>query len=365
VDETKEVFLPAEIPKGDVMIAFDLTGSMGDELDVLKAEAINIMAALDLLISDAEYGVMSFMDYPEYYNSYGYAATYGDPASGDYAYNLDQPITSDRVLVSNTINALVPGWGADEPQDYARIMYESYDDAAVGWRTGAKRILLMFGDAVPHDDDLNDGYPGPYYTPGVWSTGGDPGRDEVMFTGDDVDLQLALQGMTANDVTLLFVLGSSPYGAVALDYWDHWSGITGGDAYFAADASDVPAAIEALVEAEAGHIDTLTLIAEAGYEAWLTSVVPPEHTDIDIPPEGATRTFDITITVPHDTIPGVYIFHIIADSDGASYGEQEVTITVIPGNVIPEVPLGTIAASTAMIIALVGYATIPKFRKYK
>lgn len=34
-----------------------------------------------------------------------------------------------------------------------------------------------------------------------------------------------------------------------------------------------------------------------------------------------------------------------------------------PPHVIPEVPLGTIVASAAMIIALVGYFVIPKFRK--
>ena len=32
-------------------------------------------------------------------------------------------------------------------------------------------------------------------------------------------------------------------------------------------------------------------------------------------------------------------------------------------NVIPEVPLGTIMASAVMIIALVAYAAVPKFRK--
>jgi len=36
---------------------------------------------------------------------------------------------------------------------------------------------------------------------------------------------------------------------------------------------------------------------------------------------------------------------------------------ILPSPVIPEVPLGTIMASAAMIIALVGYFAIPKFRK--
>ena len=359
--ESKEVFLPGTIPKGDIIFAFDLTGSMGDDIDVAKAEAINIMDAIDLLVSDAEYGVMSFMDYPHYYDSYGYANYYGDAGYGDYAYSLDQSLTNDKTQVSNTINALVLGYGADGPQDYTRIMYESYADAAVGWRTGSRRILVLFGDAVPHDDDLTVGVPGKI---GPFSTGGDPGRNETMdFGGDDLDLQTVLGDMDTNNVVLLYVQCENPYPSDALDYWEHWTSITGGDAYPIADADDIPVAIQTLVGALAAHVDVLTLIAEAGYESWLTSVVPSEYDDIDIPPEGIYKTFDITITVPLGTLPGTYIFHIIADADGASYGEQEVTIIVPTEHVIPEVPFGTILASVSMLMGFVGFFFIPRFKR--
>lgn len=118
-----------------------------------------------------------------------------------------------------------------------------------------------------------------------------------------------------------------------------------------------------MVGEEAAHVDTLTLKAEVGFEAWLTSVVPPEYTDIDIPSDGTTREFDITITVPLGTLPGTYIFDVIADADGASYGEQEVTITVPFAHVIPETPIGTIIASASMFIGLIAYITVPRFRK--
>lgn len=357
--ENKIVFLPAAIPKADVVFAFDLTGSMYDDIGVAKSQAINIMTALDTLISDAQYGVISFMDYPGYYSSYGYSDYYGDASWGDYAYRLDQGITDDRTLISNKINSLIIGYGADGPQDYTRIMYESYADPAVGWRAGAKRILIILGDAIPHDDNLDEGVPG--ISPPVYgSTGGDPGRDEVMFTADDLDLQTVLQGMKDNNVVLLFVMGSG-YGAI--QHWTYWTGITGGGVYMLSDVTEIPTAIAELVGAQATHVDKLTLKAETGYEAWLTNVVPEEYTDIDIPPEGATKTFEITITVPLGTTPGIYKFHIIADADGASYGEQEVTITVPPSMVIPEVPLGTILASAAMFIGLLSYPGIQKIRR--
>lgn len=355
VDEHKTVFLSGTIPKGDVVFAFDLTGSMGDEIDEAKSSAIDIMTNLGALISDAQFGVMSFMDYPHSYENYhGYTDTYGDPASGDYAYNLDQPITSDTTAVSNAITGLSLGYGVDGPQDYTRIMYESYADAAVGWRPGAKRILVMFGDNVPHDDNLLEGI-----SAGTYSTGGDPGRDEIQDTADDLDLQTVLSEMNTNNVVLLYV-DSGDLGI----YWDYWTSLAGGARYDLTSAEDIPAAIQTLVGEEAAHVDTLTLKAEAGYEAWLTSVVPTEYTDINIPEEGATREFDITITVPPGTPPGTYVFNIIADADGASYGEQEVTITVLGiDHVIPETPFGTILASASILIGFIAYIGIPRFRK--
>lgn len=351
ITETKIVDLPAVIPKGDVVFAFDLTGSMSGVIATAKAQALAIMAALNLLISDAQYGVMSFMDYPHYYEDYyGYSAEYG--YGSDYAYRLDQAVTDDETAVATAINNLVLGYGSDGPQDYTRIMYESYADPAVGWRTGARRILVLLCDNVPHDDNLNEGIGGDPV-----STGGDPGRDEEMMTSDDLDLQTVLGEMASNNVVLLAVR----YGMYAFDYWTYWTGLTGGAAISSEDAEDIPELIEALVEATAGHIDSLTLVVqEPEYEAWLTCVDPPEYTDIDLPAE---RVFEICITVPCCTPPGVYIFHITAVGDGADYGEQTVIITVPPEAVIPEVPFGTIVASASMIMGLLGFFLIPRFKR--
>jgi len=352
ITEHKTVFLPGTIPKGDVVFAFDLTGSMSGEIEEAQSSAIAIMTALGALISDAQFGVMSFMDYPHSYEDYhGYSATYGDASDGDYAYNLDQPVTSDTTAVSNAINGLTLGYGADGPQDYTRIMYESYADAAVGWRSGAKRILVMFGDNIPHDDNVNEGI-----FAWTYSTGGDPGRDELQDTTDDLDLQTVLGEMNTNHVVLLYVDSGG-----RADYWNYWTSLTGGARYDLESDEDIPAAIQALVGEEAAHVDTLTLKAEAGFETWLTSVVPTAYTDIDLP---ATKEFDITITVPLGTLPGTYVFDIIADADGASYGEQVVTI-IVPGidHVIPETPIGTIIASASMFIGFIAYMTVPRFRK--
>ncbi len=319
VTEAKAVDMPAVIPKADIIFSFDLTGSMGGTINTAKAEAINIMNNLDALIGDARYAVASYMDYPGSYSSCEYSGLYGDASYGDYAYNLDLPMSADRPNIAAAINSLSLGYGGDGPQDYERVMYESYADPSIGYRVGSKKILLNFGDNVPHDCDLNEGV-----TSGTWTTGSDPGRDEVMGTADDLDLNDVLAGMAASDITLLEVHANNYYQA----YWDYWCGITGGAMYVLGSSSDVPVAIQELVEGEATYLSSLTLeVITPGYEAWLSSVVPAEYTDIALP---ADRGFDIVITVPGDAEPGVHVFEIAAIGDGASYGEQLVTITV-PG----------------------------------
>ncbi len=321
VEESKTVDLPIIIPKGDIIFGFDLTGSMGGAINTAKAEAVNIMNSLDALIGDSRFGVTSYMDYPHAYSSCGYSTTYGASSSGDYAYSLDHALSNDRTSVSSSISSLVLGYGGDGPQDYTRVMYESYADPAIEYRSGAKKILINFGDNIPHDCDINEGVPG---TSTVVSTGGDPGRDEVMGTSDDLDLQDVLAGMAANEVTLLEV-HTSTYAAT---HWDYWTGITGGEHFILNSVSDIPSAIYDLIQAQAVSISNLTLVASTGYESWLTSVSPAAYTNLELPVDPVN--FDISITVPEGTPPGTYTFYVSAMGDGASYGDQLVTIEVTP-----------------------------------
>jgi len=324
ISETKTVYIPEVIPKGDIMFSFDVSGSMIDDIDAAKAAASNITDEIDARVADANYGVISYSDYPGYYTSCGYADWYGHPGTPlDYPYQLDHPITHNRTAVIETINALTYKVGRDYPQSYTRIMYETYSDAAIGWRTGAKKIVINFGDDVPHDCNVNEGVPG---TTGTWSTGWDPGRDATIGTADDLDLQTTLSEMAAAGVAWLEVHGT---GRGFNPHWEYWTSLTGGSAYNLTVVSPeaVAEAVATLVEELATHLDTLTLQTTPGYEAWLTSVTPPSYTNLTLP---ATVTFDITITVPLGTPPGTYIFKIIAVGDSSNYGEQIITITVPP-----------------------------------
>ncbi len=61
--------------------------------------------------------------------------------------------------------------------------------------------------------------------------------------------------------------------------------------------------------------------------------------------------------------PGTYNVTLrVTDNDGLTNTATD-TKTITPMKVIPEVPLGTIAVSAAMIIALITYFALPKWRR--
>ena len=318
ISETKTVTIPDIAPRADVVFSFDLTGSMGSIISQAKLKSAEIMTNLSASGSDINYGVMSYMDYPHYYSSYGYSATYGSNSTycGDYAYGLNQTVTSNTTAVSAAITGLTIGCGGDGPQDYTRIFYESYADTSVGWRPGAKKILLNFGDNVPHDNNLNEGV-----MAGNLSKGGDPGRDEVMFTSDDLDLQTVLADMAANNTILLESHTTSSYNA----HWNYWTNITGGQTFVTSSGTLVDDVVAAVLSTlNITNVTNLHLAAESGYGSWVSS------TDTYSGPAGVEVDLNLTITVPDGTPDGDYTFNVSAiDDSGVSYGDQSVTIHVV------------------------------------
>lgn len=211
--------------KLDVVLSFDLSGSMSDDMAAVKASANSIIDGLKTVSPDLKVGIMSHVDYPAYYDytaECGYAADYG--MAPDYAYKLDSALSSDLDAVKATIQGLGGYYGGDLPQNYARIVYETMADPNVGWRGDAKRIVIIFGDDRPHDIDLG--------------TGGDPGRDEIKGTADDLDWDSVVSWLPWYGIELWTV-----HSGGFLPQWKTW---TGDHAVSLADSGDVVTAISDL-----------------------------------------------------------------------------------------------------------------------
>lgn len=324
------IYLPSTPAKGDIVFAFDTTGSMAPVIRSAQENALRIMDDLNNLISDVQFGVIDIEDYP--LDPYG--------AIDNQAYRLRQPLTSDRNAVRSAIDALAAWAGSDQPEAYTRAIYEAHADPHIGWRENARHLLLIFGDSFPHDDALNAGISNPPYHPPSnldWETGHpptflDPGRDGVPGTSDDLDFQTELTRLAEQGTTLLSVVTPSwyplPTQSDLVTYWNVWAAPTGGKAVPLWDAGDLPELIRNLVEDTiVGVIKRLTLVTDPEFfKSWVV-FDPAEINDIVIPSDGEL-SFLGQVEAPPDARAGTYHFRIIAIGDGIMYGEKQVTITV-------------------------------------
>jgi hypothetical protein len=244
-------------PKADIMFAVDLTGSMRGEITTIKTETQAIIEAIKASVGDAEFGLITFMDYDGSYSTteagsdpVTYTATYGSAASGDYPYMLDQDLTDNEATIDAAIQAMAAKSGGDGPQDYSRIIYESYADTNIDWRTGSTKFLIMFGDNVPHDTNFdidNDGT--------LENRGGDPGRNGTLGDSDDLDFETVVAAAASDDVRIIGVYS----GSTGTKYpWTYMADETGGQYFELENAEDIPEAINDMLKAEAEETLTIT-----------------------------------------------------------------------------------------------------------
>lgn len=303
---------PTPITKADVLFAFDSTGSMYGAISSAGASAISIMDNVKSKCPDTQFGVADYKDYSTYGGGYG-----------DYPWKLDQPITDNEASVQSAVSNVISivGGGGDGPQDYARVLYESYTDPAIGYRTGVKKILVNFADNTPHDPD--------------------PGVDGIISTSDDLTMTGVISGMKAHDITLLEVQNGGAYSS----YWTPLATETGGTCYSLGYSDDVTEKITDLITGAVSNIGTLTLKPDDEYKSWVTWT-PDKYANVK---GSETEHFAVTIKVPDGTKPGTYNFKIHLIGDGAELGAQDVIITV-PGTSVPEFP--TVAMPVAAVLGL-------------
>jgi len=321
ITEPKTAKLGDAPPKGDILFMFDLTGSMYYALENAKTNSANIMTSIQGVITDAEFGVISHMDYLGDYNSCGYSSTYG--GEYDYPYAMNQSITADATSVNTAINALNLGWGADSPESYARALYETTADASIGWRPNSKKVVVAWMDDVPHDCTLT-------FDP-VISTGADPGRDGIAGTADDLDMDDVALAMKAAGIQLI-VLHSSGYDPY-LEYWQKIAGITGGSAFGINYDGSIPGGmgvaefIAEKIKESSAMVEKVSIeVCDPAFAGWLTGVSPESYADVELPED---LPFDLTFTVPVGTPGGIYEFDVCLMGDGVVYAKQHVKIIVV------------------------------------
>ncbi|HYF95779.1 MAG TPA: hypothetical protein VD969_26480 [Symbiobacteriaceae bacterium] len=143
-DETITVTVPAGtgVTKADVYLLADTTGSMGGPIASVKTGASSIVNGLIAALPgvDLAFGAGDYKDFPW----------------DAYAFHHAQSVTTNTMDVQTAISGWSAGGGADGPEGQLYAYDRIADDAAplggtIGWRSGAKKILVVFGDAPGHD----------------------------------------------------------------------------------------------------------------------------------------------------------------------------------------------------------------------
>jgi hypothetical protein len=309
-DVSKSLHLDALPAGADILLAVDTTGSMGGAIAQAKAEAVAIVSDVQASIPNARFAVAHFDDYP--FNPFGSLGC-------DQPYQLHQGFTADAAVVQTAINGLALHCGNDFPESYNRVFYESYSDPALAYDPAALKFLVVLGDAFPHDANLNGDFPAcGFNTPPT-----DPGPDGIVGNADDLGTKETLDGMIANDITLLMVT----YNGFSNACHDALATYTGGDGVAAGGGSSLATQIVNLVTSAASTVSSIDIeVSPASFSSWVSAAPAPPYGPFTAPVD---LTFTETITVPLGTTAGTYSFDVKAVADGAERAVEHVTVTVV------------------------------------
>jgi hypothetical protein len=118
----------------DVEIPIDTTGSMGGSIARAQADAKGLVSDIRARYSSARFAVVQFRD------------SYDTPE-----YQLMHAMTGNATAIDTSIDGLSADGGGDYPEAHNLVFQKALDPAnPIGWRTGARSLLVVISDAEPH-----------------------------------------------------------------------------------------------------------------------------------------------------------------------------------------------------------------------
>ncbi|MEI6309212.1 MAG: S-layer homology domain-containing protein [bacterium] len=197
----------------DLVFCIDTTGSMDDDIQQVKDQAAMIINTLASMTSDFRIGLVGYRDIGSY--------PADDPIFQDF------PFTNDVQAITANINALTADGGGDDPEAVYEALMRAMDNVTLGqWRNGAGKIIILMGDAEPHEKgDIAEDGTSPY-----------------LYSVSDV----ATVAQNLDPVRIFPVLtgGSSE---AAQNAFKQLATLTGGQVFTADEAAKVPEVIASVI----------------------------------------------------------------------------------------------------------------------
>jgi LPXTG-motif cell wall-anchored protein len=123
----------------DLVFAIDTTGSMQPSLDAVKLLTTQMVDLLSARTASYRFALVTYRDHPSWTGN-----------GSDYPARVDLPFTTDKAGIQAALNTMVADGGGAGPESvYSGV------DAAIGlpWRPGVKKVVVVIGDAPPHDPE--------------------------------------------------------------------------------------------------------------------------------------------------------------------------------------------------------------------
>lgn len=283
--------LPPALEPLDIVFLLDATGSMMNVIGTMRQNAVSIIQEMRQVNPNTAFGVASFGDY----------------GSTDPVWTLDQDITQDMTRVVNALTHIRMVDGGDLPEAYSRALYETL---FLSWRPGARRYLILCGDAPAHDPDFYGR-----------DFGVDPGRDGIPGTADDLRFRDVVRQLVDAKITVIGIYDRGPWynrkelGTETKMGFEFVAKETGGLAVPVTAADQVEGAIRQGLSEVRPSVPVVS-IPEA-YATWL-AVSASEAVD----KSDLHYHFDVSISPPKGTPAGIYDMPLrVLAGDAAGAGE--------------------------------------------
>ena len=123
----------ANVPRIDVAFALDTTGSMGDEIDVVKEKIVEIARNVSAgqPRPDVRFGIVAFRD------------------RGDAYVTRAFPFSREIADVQKTLRSLSAEGGGDEPEAVAEGLHAAVHELQWDFSKGTAHMIFLIGDAGP------------------------------------------------------------------------------------------------------------------------------------------------------------------------------------------------------------------------